>query len=208
MKNTSNSKRKAGRPLSFERSTALRQAMLLFWKHGYEATSIADLTHALGITAPSLYAAFGDKKHLFLETVDLYLQAPTQDESLLQSAEMPTSQEAARMILTNSVIVFTQDNHPHGCMIGTSALSVSSAAADVQARLADIRIHSEARLRDAINKDVELGILPEKTDADALAGFVIATVQGISVLARDGATRQKLLAVVDTAMKAWPNVSS
>jgi len=194
--------RKMGRPLSFDRGRALHAAMLTFWRHGYESTSISDLTAAMGIRPPSLYAAFGDKRRLFLEAVDLYLSAEPPHAMI---AAAPSGREAALRLLTASAEGFTGDATPSGCLLATSTLSCSAEAADVQARIAAIRHGIEACLKARIDKDIDADLLPPDTDSDALAGHVMATTQGLSTLARDGASRDKLLRVADTAMRAWPS---
>lgn len=194
-------RRKTGRPLSFDRDTALSQAMLTFWRHGYELTSIADLTTAMGISPPSLYATFGDKKRLFREAVALYLSAEPPEQTI---AAAPSAREAARRLLRASAEGVSGENTPTGCLLATSALSCSTAAADVQAELAAIRYGIEACLRDRIVADITAGTLPPDTDAEALAGHMMAMTQGLSTLARDGAPRDKLLRVADNAMWAWP----
>ncbi len=195
-------RRRTGRPLSFDRDVALSQAMLTFWRHGYESTSIADLTAAMGISPPSLYGAFGDKKRLFREAVALYLSSEP-PAALIAAA--PSAREAARRLLTASAQGVTGANTPTGCLLATSALSCSTAAADIQAELAGLRHGIEACLRDRIVADIAAGALPPATDAEALAGHMMAMTQGLSTLARDGAPREKLLRVVDSAMRAWPD---
>jgi len=195
-------RRKAGRPLSFDRDQALHAAMLTFWRHGYESTSVADLTAAMGITPPSLYAAFGDKKRLFRETVALYLSGEPPEAVI---ANAPSARDAAERLLIASAEGFTGETTPTGCLLATSALSCSAAAADVQAEIASIRYGIEAALRDRIKKDIDIAALPAGTDADALAGHMMAMTQGLSTLARDGASREKLLRVAATAMLAWPD---
>lgn len=195
-------RRKAGRPLSFDRDQALHAAMLTFWRHGYESTSIADLTAAMGITPPSLYAAFGDKKRLFRETVALYLSGEPPEAAI---ASAPSARAAAERLLTASAEGFTGETTPTGCLLATSTLSCSPAAADLQAEIATIRHGIEAALRERIQTDVASAALPADTDADALAGHMMAMTQGLSTLARDGASREKLLRVVAEAMKAWPD---
>ena len=201
METVSQSAGRVGRPRSFDRDAALTQAMLTFWRHGYESTSISDLTAAMGITPPSLYAAFGDKKRLFLESVTLYLSADP-PHAMIESA--PTAREAARRLLTVSAEGVTGETTPTGCLLATSALSVSATAGDVQAELASIRHGIEATLRARFERAVDDGELPAGTDVDALAGHMMAMTQGLSTLARDGASREKLLRVTDAAMAAWP----
>ena len=193
---------KKGRPLSFNREAALHQAMLLFWRHGYEATSLSDLTAAMGVTAPSIYTAFGDKRRLFLEAVGRYLSGPVTSDSIIQGAA--TAEEAAWGLLQAAAIGFTGAASPPGCLLASSAISCSAAAADVQGELAAIRRGIEARLNDKIAQAVRAGEMAADTDADALAGHVMAVIQGLSTLARDGAPREKLMRVAAAAMQAWP----
>ena len=194
--------RRIGRPPSFDRAVALEQAMLLFWRHGYEATSLSDLTRALGVTAPSIYSAFGNKKGLFLEAVDLYLSGESSPISIIDAA--PSARDAARILMEGAAIAFTGEETPPGCMLATSAISVSAEAADVQAHLSAIRNGVEAHLRARIQAEVADGTLPPHTDAEILAAHTTAIIQGSSTLARDGASRDKLLRVARSAMAAWP----
>ena len=195
-------KRKPGRPLGFHREAALHQAMLLFWKHGYEATSVSDLTSAMGITPPSLYTAFGDKKQLFLEAIQHYISGPVTSRSIIDDA--PTARAAATGLLQASAIGFTGENTPAGCLLASSAISCSPAAADVQQALAAIRLKIEKRLRNKIIHDRRIRGPMRKSDAQALAGHIMAVIQGMSTLARDGASREKLLSIASIAMHAWP----
>jgi AcrR family transcriptional regulator len=199
-------RRKTGRPLSFDREAALHQAMLLFWRHGYETTSLSDLTAAMGVTPPSIYTAFGDKKRLFLEAVGLYLSGEVTSERIIDEAA--TAREAALGLLQAAAIGFTGVNTPSGCLLASSAISCSTAAADVQGELATIRHGIEARLKDKIVQAIKAGEMIAETDADAIAGHVMAVIQGMSTLARDGASREKLMRVVATAMLAWSNSES
>ena len=196
-------RRRVGRPLSFDRDAALRQAMLLFWRHGYEATTVSDLTAAMGITSPSLYTAFGDKKRLFLEAVRRYLGEPATSGQIIAAAA--TARDAAAALLRAAALGATGDGTPPGCLLASAAISCSAAAADVQGALAAMRLQVEDQLRRKIGRAVDAGEMPRDADADALAGHVMAVVQGMSTLARDGAGREKLLKLADTAMAAWPS---
>ena len=176
--------------------------MLTFWRYGYETTSIVDLTSAMGITAPSLYAAFGDKKRLFLEAMHLYagdlqLMAQVVDDA-------PTAFDAVQVMLTGAATAFTGEATPKGCLLASATASGSSASAEVQRAVADIRSAINTMLRTRIERDISGGFLPSLTDATALSGLVIAVTQGLSALARDGADRSALLAVVEVALRAWP----
>lgn len=194
--------RKKGRPLSFDRDVALHQAMLLFWRHGYEATSLNELTAALGVKPSSIYSVFGDKRRLFLEAVSLYLSGPITSGSII--AQAANARDAARGLLVASATGFTGEDTPAGCLLASSAISCSHAASDVQAELAEIRRGIEACLREKIVSSVRAGLMPADSDAEALAAHTMAVIQGMSTLARDGAPRDKLLRVVDAAMRVWP----
>lgn len=202
MKEQKDQTRKTGRPLSFDRELALQKAMLTFWRHGYETTSISDLTAAMGVTAPSIYTAYGDKKQLFLEAVRLYTGSPEDLERSLFEAS--TSREAAHKMLTASARAFTDEKTPRGCLLASATASGSKGSTDVQAVVADVRRDIQARLSKRIRQDIADGILPTTTDAVSLAAMVISIIQGMSVLARDGADRSLLVALAETAMQAWP----
>ena len=195
-------RRKIGRPLSFDREAALEQAMLAFWRHGYETTSIVDLTTAMQVSAPSLYTAFGDKKQLFLESVRRYAGDPKVLAGAIDNA--PTAFDAARDMLTGAATAYTGDATPRGCLLASATASGSNASADVRHAVAEVRRRTGNRLQARIERDIAQGLLPAHTRAAALAGMVMAVIQGMSVLARDGATRASLLASVDVALTAWP----
>jgi AcrR family transcriptional regulator len=197
--------RKRGRPLSFDREQAVQQAMLLFWEHGYEATSLNDLTAVLKVTPSSIYTAFGDKKGLFLAAVQRYVSGPVNAESVIQGAA--TAQEAALGLLRAAALGFTGESTPRGCLLASSAISCSAAAQDVKEALADLRKAIEAQLRDKIRRCIKDGNLPAGSDPAALAAHTMAVIQGMSTLARDGASRASLFKVVNIAMQCWPSAS-
>ena len=196
-------RRRRGRPLSFNREEALERAMLLFWQHGYESTSVGDLTAVMGITAPSLYAAFGDKKGLFLDAVRKYTSGPVTAQQIIDDAA--TAREAAESLMMAAAVGFTGKNTPSGCLLASAAISCSDAARDVQLALSAIRGEIESRLRTKIQNDVAIGRLPKGTAAAPLAALSLAVIQGMSTLARDGAKRPKLIKIVEAAMEAWPS---
>ena len=199
------SPRRTGRPLSFDRDVALEQAMLTFWRHGYETTSISDLTAAMGVTAPSLYTAFGNKQQLFLDAIRRYVGDP--DASARAIGDAPTALAAARDLMTGAAIAYTGETTPPGCLLASATASGSIASAEVQAAVASIRKAVNDRLRARIERDVAAGVLPPRTDAAALAGLAMAVMQGLSVLARDGAPRASLLGIVEASLEGWPGGS-
>ena len=187
-----------GRPLSFDRAVALEKAMHVFWERGYEAASISELTSAMGITAPSLYTAFGDKEHLFLEAIEFYGNGPG-GFGARALAEEPTARGAVQRLLEEAADELTQDCHPLGCMMVCSV-----AAEHIQKALVKRRAIGVESMQNRIQRGVDDAELPAGTDAGALANFYATVYQGMSMQAKDGATRQSLLASVDMAMRSWP----
>lgn len=174
-----------------------------FWARGYEVTSVGELARAMGIAMPSLYAAFGDKKALFREAVARY-------QASYGSAVFPpgggrSAYEAIAGMLRGAARDYTDPSHPAGCLIITAATNCSSAAADIASELEAIRNANVKVIERLIRQDVAAGTLPSGTDPRALARFYGAVVQGMSQQARDGATRGDLLAIADTALRAWPH---
>lgn len=196
--------RKTGRPLSFNREAVLEQAMLTFWQYGYETTSISDLTKAMGLNAPSLYATFGDKKRLFLESMRLYAGDIEVTARAIEGAA--SSYDAARNMLVDAANAYTRETKPKGCLLASATASGSSASADIQQSVAEVRRKIEGHLRKRIRRDVAAGLLPVETDASGLSGLIMVVTQGMSVLARDGASRVHLLAITESALRAWPKI--
>ena len=178
--------------------------MLAFWRHGYESTSLSDLTSAMGVTSPSIYTAFGDKRGLFREAVRRYLTAGgITPEEFIERAK--TARDAARGLLEGSAAAFTGEKTPRGCLLATSTISCSVNAADLQGEVALIRRGIEERLRRKIEDAIAEGEMTPDGNATALAGLIMCVIQGMSTLARDGASREHLLGVAVSAMRAWPD---
>ncbi|WP_420079648.1 TetR/AcrR family transcriptional regulator [Streptomyces sp. JL4002] len=190
-----------GRPRSFDRDAALDKAMTAFWERGYEATSIADLTASIGIGAPSLYAAFGDKRKLFDEVVVVY-GSRYGDFAAVALAEEPTARAAVERVLREAAEVYTDPAHPRGCMVLSAAVNTTSD--EVAETLRERRAANLALFESRIRADVAAGVLPPDTDASALARYAGAVLQGMSQQSRDGATREELRAVAERALLAWP----
>jgi AcrR family transcriptional regulator len=196
-----------GRPRSFERATALRRAMEVFWAKGYDGASLAELTAAMGINAPSLYAAFGSKEALFREAVALY-GATEGTEIWTALPQAPTACEAIERFLRASALSFTRPDRPAGCLVVLGALLASDANVNVCRELRASRAGNVAALRDRLERAVAEGELPESVDGEAVATFYATVQQGMSIQARDGASRETLLAVADCAMAAWETLTS
>lgn len=193
-----------GRPRSFDRETALEKAIRAFWEQGYEATSIADLTQAMGIGAPSLYAAFGDKKTLFEEVVESYVR---EYGGFIERAlaEEPTARGAVERLLSDAAAEYTQPGRPPGCLVNNVATGCGSD--DVEASLTAMRRQKVQKFEDRIRAGAAAGELAAGADPHALSWYVSAVMQGMSQLARDGVGRTELEAVAGVAMRAWPEAA-
>jgi AcrR family transcriptional regulator len=189
-----------GRPRSFDRDVALRRAVVLFWEQGYEGTSIADLTAAMGIAAPSLYAAFGSKEELFREAVASYNADSPTDRAL---AREPTAYAAVAAMLHDNADDYTDPATPPGCMLVLGAPVGTPDHSGVRESLAEERRASVERIRDRLERAIADGDLPAGTDTAALARFYSTVLDGMSIKARDGASNAELHAVADAALAAW-----
>ena len=192
-------RRARGRPRQYDRQQALEIALTLFQARGYEGTSIADLTDAIGVTATSLYGAFRNKEALFEEAVALYQQ---RDGAFAAGAlERPgTTQEAIRTLLTQAAKHYAVSDRPGGCFIALGLLSCGPNHHAIAQRMAARRIAAREAIKARLDRGQSLGELPETSDTQALAAFYAATLQGLSVQARDGASEQDLQAIVDLAL--------
>ena len=194
--------RPRGRPRSFDREQALERAMHVFWRQGYEATSVSDLTRAMHINPPSLYAAFGDKEQLYLEALARYQQQRVESMAKWFDEE-PTAKAAVRRLLTEAARELARAGAPRGSMLVLSAMQCSSDA--LQAKVAVRRASVRALLKARIDRGRHEGELARGTDTDALVDFYSAVFQGMSVQANGGAGREPLLAIAEIAMRAWPD---
>lgn len=201
MKQDPTPRRKTGRPLSFDRDDVLDKAMLAFWGSGYETTSIADLTAAMGITAPSLYAAFGNKQQLFLEAMRRYAGDPAMLEQEMVKA--PTARDAVADMLRRAAILYTGETTPPGCLLASAAATGSPDAAQVRIAIAAERRSVRDIIFRRIEVDISKGLLPTDTHPGRLADLAMAVTQGMSVLARDGADRDRLIAVAEAVTMGW-----
>jgi AcrR family transcriptional regulator len=195
---------KRGPPPSFDRAEALRQAMNVFWEHGYEGATISQLKEAMGgLCAPSIYAAFGSKEALFREAVELYRA----DSQRIWGGEQPTARGAIETLLRNAVIRYSTPGQPRGCMVDLGTTLSSPSNRGIQDYLRSCRHEAAGRIRARLQRGIAEGDLDARTDVEALTAFYTTVLQGLSTQASDGATRQTMMAAVDCAMAAWDTLS-
>lgn len=193
------SSKSPGRPLGFDPEAALDRALAVFWERGYEGTSIADLTEALGINRPSLYAAFGNKEELFRKACARYAQKAS---TCLPPKDL-SAREAVRRYLQNAAETMVHERHG-GCMLVTAALATGEEAAPIREELCSVRAQSQIQWRDYFADAQSDGRLPVGADPDDLARYVMSVAYGMSVQARGGASREELKKVAELSAQAIP----
>ena len=178
-----------GRPRAFDPDVALRQALDLFWERGYEGTSLNDLAEAMGIASASIYACFGSKEALFRQTMALY--GTTSGEPPRRALrEQPTARAAIQAMLRATADEITRPDTPHGCMLILAAPTGAAENHQVREFLADLRRDMLNTIRDRLARGVADGDLSASPDSlDAIARYYTTVVQGLSIQARDGASR-------------------
>ena len=191
-----------GRPREFDVDKALDAALSLFWRHGYEGTSLAALTEAMDINVPSLYAAFGNKEQLFRKVLDRYVQSPA--SYLPNALKEPTAQAVVAKLFSGAIEMVMNPAHPDGCLLVQGALASGPLAGPVTRELSRRRSGAEAAVRRRFERAVSEGDLPAEVDAAKLARYVVTVIWGMSVQAAGGASRAELKSIAETAMLAWP----
>ena len=192
-----------GRPREFDIEQALDVAMELFWRKGYEGTSLSDLTGALGITRPSLYAAFGNKEALFRTVLDRYEARAGAYRPRALAA--PLAREVARQLLEGAAQLHGDRNNPAGCLGVQGALACGEDADPVRRELIAHRRAGEAAIRQRLKRAKAKDDLPANADPAGLANYLSAVLYGMAVLSAGGASRRDLLQVAEIALRAWPD---
>ncbi|MBI1853639.1 MAG: TetR/AcrR family transcriptional regulator [Planctomycetes bacterium] len=192
-----------GRPRAFDIEQALDRALRVFWRQGYEGASLSDLTRAMGINRPSLYAAFGNKEALFRKALDRYRDGPA--AYVRRALEEPTARAVVERLLLGAVDLLTDSDHPPGCLVVQGALTCGSAADPIRLELSSRRLAAEARIRQRLKRASSEGDLPADANPADLARFVATVMHGMAVQAADGARRAELIRVAKTALRAWPS---
>lgn len=191
-----------GRPKDFDPELVLEKAMYAFWEYGFETTPMSVLTIAMGLSAPSIYATFGNKEQLFDKAVCLYASKFAVDIGAALNQET-TAKAGVERCLRLLAKRFTE-GQVKGCLIISGAVNCSLQGKSSQDILKQKRILSEAILTQRIEAGIKNGEVPASTKPNELAKFFASVIQGMSLQAQDGSSYSDLLAVVDNAMKAWP----
>jgi AcrR family transcriptional regulator len=191
-----------GRPREFDVDKALDRALRVFWRKGYEGTTLADLTKAMGINRPSLYAAFGSKEGLFRKALDRYDEGPA--AYVREALNEPTARAVAKRLLGGAIDVMTDRRNPRGCLVVQGALACGEAAESVRRELISRRLAGEAAIRERFERAASDGDLRVDSHPADLARYVVAVLHGIAVQAAGGASRAQLRRVAAMALRGWP----
>ena len=192
-----------GRPRSFCKEGALDAAMKVFWRAGYEGASLAELTGAMGINRPSLYATFGNKESLFRQAVDHYEAGPA--AYVREALEEATARAVVTRLMEGAADLTTDPRYPRGCLSVQGALACSAGAQSVQKEMKWRHGAGERALRLRLQRAKAEGDLPRDAKPAELARYVVTVIRGIAVQAASGTTRKELRGVVQTALLAWPH---
>lgn len=191
----------AGRPREFNREEALLKARNLFWRQGYEGTSMSDLVAELGIASARIYKAFGSKERLFREAIAHYEKEEGGFSDRAFAAESDV-RAAFKRLLTDAAQLYSQPDLPRGCMVVAAAASVSAENDAIKSWLAQHRQQRTQQIIDRLRQAVRNGELPADTDPDSLGDYFAMVLHGLAIQARDGVAKARLLAAVDVALAA------
>lgn len=190
---------KTGRPIGFDKDAALEAAMLLFWERGYEGTSMADLTQAMGLNPSSIYAVFGDKHALFQLAVKRYIEIRAQ--YAVKALEEPTLEKFIRALFDNTVAFLTTPGHPARCMTLSGAVGCSVDASPARDLMTEIRKQNEVALRERLLKARKSGELPKDVNVDDYTRYLSTIIAGLSIQAANGSTKAELKRTAKMALR-------
>jgi AcrR family transcriptional regulator len=191
-----------GRPREFDAEDALAAALRVFWSRGYEGASLTELTEAMGITRPSMYACFGNKEALFRKTLDLYEREKL--AYMHTALDAPTARGVAERLLAGALEMQMTANDPRGCLGLISSVACGAEADSIKAEVIARRASSEEAMIRRFERAKEEGDIPEHIDARALSNYLMAVIQGLYVQAGAGASCPTLKSLVDTTLMCWP----
>lgn len=190
-----------GRPRAFCTEEALDKALAVFWEKGYEGASLQDLTEAMGINRPSLYAAFGNKESLFLKAMERYAE---RNACLMELMNEPTARLVVEKLLYGTADMLTEPDTPHSCLTVSAALACSEETAPIKNALAAKRKQMQLLLQQRLERAQKERDLPENANPSALALYICTVIYGMSIQASSGATRAQLQKVAALTLAAWP----
>lgn len=190
-----------GRPRNFDADEAIDKAMKVFWRKGFEGTTIPDLTAALGINRPSLYAAFGNKESLFRLVLDRYRRDPASyvNRALVQ----PTAREVFRELLSGVIDLVTDPDNPGGCLFVCGSLASSEEGEPIRNELSSRRLEGEAEIRERFDRARKEGDLPADTDSQSLAKFAATMIWGLSIQGMNGSSKKEMMSVANIAIESF-----
>jgi AcrR family transcriptional regulator len=189
-----------GRPRAFDPDAALDRAMRVFWAKGYEGASLSNLTRAMRINRPSVYAAFGNKEKLFAKVLDRYMSGPLAWFS--KALASPKARDVVEQIFLGTARMAEDPKAPPGCLLVQGALACGTASA--KKKVAARRAAAEVALRRRLQRAKREGDLPKNADPAELAHYVMTVIRGMAVQAAGGASRDQLHRVAEIALRAWP----
>jgi AcrR family transcriptional regulator len=190
---------KTGRPISFDKDAALEAAMMLFWERGYEGTSMADLSQAMGLNPSSIYAAFGDKHALFQFAVKRYMGKRAQYAG--KALEEPTLEKFVRALFDNTVAFLTTPGHPPTCMTLAGAMGCSTDAAPARDLMKEIRKQNQIAIKGRLLKARKSGELPKGINVDDYTRYLSSILAGLSIQAANGSTKAELKRTAQMALR-------
>jgi AcrR family transcriptional regulator len=199
MRQSGKTLKKMGRPRGFDEGAALDAAMRLFWERGYEGTSMADLTKAMGLNPPSIYAAFGDKKSLFALAAKRYAEGPAQYQA--RALSEPTLREVILALFRNTVEFLTDSGHPSGCMTLTGAMACGVEANSAKEFMTEIRKQNEAGLKSRLQQARKSGELAADVNVDDYARYLSTLLGGLAIQAANGVSRKEMKRIADIAVR-------
>lgn len=192
-----------GRPREFCTNQALASALRVFWSKGYEGASLADLTEAMGITRPSLYAAFGNKESLFCKALELYEHEKLAYVS--KSLEAPSARQVAERLLQGALENQIGNDEPRGCLDVISSVACGAEAESIREQVLARGAKAKRKLVERMERAKAEGDLPSHIDPEALTSYLYAILQGMAVQAGAGASREELQGLIDTSLLVWPS---
>jgi AcrR family transcriptional regulator len=191
-----------GRPRAFDVDQALARALDVFWRKGYEATSLTDLTTAMDINKPSLYGAFGNKESLFRKAVDLYERE--REPAFRAALSEPDARVAIVRFLEATIATHTNPDTPPGCLVVQGALPSGAAVEPIAQELVARRAAAQSAIRQRLERAEAEGQLPAGAEPADLARYLFTLIEGMAAQARDGATADDLRRMVTLALRVWP----